>query len=119
MNKIKKYIVAIVVMLVVSITMLFLVTTFAYVFKWQSDKAMIGIILTYILAGLAGGECLKRFGKKEIVKKAVEALILSTLFMLLLLVISVFGLQISFVFSGRFFLIWLLLFGTTFLGRVL
>lgn len=127
MDRIKKYIVAIVFMFMISIAMLLIVTTLTYAFKWQADKAMIGIVVTYILAGLAGGICLRYFGKKEyvapqknkIAKKALEALILSNIFLLLLLMLSVFGLQISFGFSGRFFMIWVLLFGATFLGRVL
>ena len=127
MDRIKKNIAAIVIMLVISIVMLFIVTTLTYVFKWQADKAMIGIVVTYMLAGLSGGICLRCFWKKEyvteqkneIAKKAVEALILSTVYLVLLLTISVFGLQISFDISGRFFMIWLLLFGATFLGRVL
>lgn len=127
MDRIKKYIVAIVFMFMISIAMLLIVTTLTYAFKWQADKAMIGIVVTYILAGLAGGICLRYFGKKEyvapqknkIAKKALEALILSNIFLLLLLMLSVFGLQNSFGFSGRFFMIWVLLFGATFLGRVL
>lgn len=127
MNKTKKYIIAIVIMSMVSIAMLFIVTTLTYAFKWQADKAMIGIVVTYILAGLAGGICLRRYGKKEyvvdqknkIAKKAAEALILSNVFLLLLLAISAFGLQIPFGFSGRFFMIWVLLIVATFLGRVL
>ncbi|MBP3451760.1 MAG: hypothetical protein J6J73_03095 [Agathobacter sp.] len=127
MNKIKKYLLAIVIMSMISVAMLFIVTTFTYAFKWQANQAMIGIVVTYIFTGLAGGICLRWFWKKEyvteqknqIAKKAVEALILSTVFLLFLLLISVLGLQISFGFSGRLFMIWLLLFGATFLGRVL
>jgi hypothetical protein len=127
MNKIKKYIIAIVVMSMVSIAMLFIVATLTYGFKWQADKAMLGIILTYIFAGLTGGICLGYYRKKEyvveqkrkITKKFVEALILSNSFLLLLLAISVLGLQIPMGFSGRFFMIWLLLMGATFLGCIL
>lgn len=127
MNKIKKYIAAIFIMLLTTIAMLFIVTTFTYAFKWQAEKAMIGIVVTYIFAGLAGGICLRCSLKKEyvppqknkIAKKAFEALILSTIYLVFLLTISVFGLQISFEFSGRFFMIWILLFGATFFGRVL
>ncbi len=127
MDRIKKYIVAIVFMLVISIAMLLIVATLTYAFKWQADKAMIGIVVTYILAGLAGGICLRCYGKKEyvveqknkIAKKAAEALILSNVYLLLLLMLSVWGLQISFGFTGRFFMIGGLLMGATFLGRVL
>ena len=127
MNIIKKYLLAIVIMSMITVAMLFIVTTFTYAFKWQANQAMIGIVVTYIFAGLAGGICLRCFWKKEyvaeqkneIAKKAVEALILSTVFLLFLLLISILGLQIPFGFSGRFFMIWLLLFGATFLGRVL
>lgn len=127
MDRIKKYIVAIVFMIVISIAMLLIVATLTYAFKWQADKAMIGIVVTYILAGLAGGICLRCYGKKEyvveqknkIAKKAAEALILSNVYLLLLLMLSVLGLQISFGFTGRFFMIGGLLMGATFLGRVL
>lgn len=127
MNKIKKYIIAIVVMSMVSIAMLFIVATLTYAFKWQANQAMIGIIVTYIFAGFFGGIILRYLSKKEysqgekniIKKKAFEAVVLSNSFLLLLLAISVLGMQIPMGFSGRFFMIWLLLIGATFLGSIL
>ena len=127
MSTIKKYLAAIVFMLVITMFTLVIITTFTYIFKWQADKAMIGIVATYIFAGLTGGICLKNFVKKEnrieqknrIANKLLEAWILSTVFFVCIKVLSVLVLQNAFVFSGRFFLIWILLFASTFLGRVL
>ena len=127
MYKVRKYIIAIVVMMATSMTLLLLISTLAYLLKWQSDKALIGIIVTYILAGFAGGFAFKRLekrqfeneSKKGIGKKAVEALLVSNIFMLILLVASFFVLQNSFAVSGRFLMIWGLLMSSTFLGRII
>lgn len=126
MRKIRSFVIAIISMLLVSLIALLVVSTLTYLFKWQADKAMVGIITTYILAGLAGGFCMKRIEKKQysnpkigIGRKTIEALVLSNIFFLLIFVLSVFVLQNSFEISNRSLMIWGLLVSSTFLGRIL
>ncbi len=126
MRKIRSFVIAIISMLLVSLIALLVVSTLTYLFKWQADKAMVGIITTYILAGLAGGFCMKRIEKKQysnpkigIGRKTIEALVLSNIFLLLIFVLSVFVLQNSFEISNRSLMIWGLLVSSTFLGRIL
>lgn len=125
MYHVKKYAIAIGIMLVTSVVTLLLVSTLAYVFKWQADKAMVGIIVTYILAGFAGGFGMRWREKKEdgkinsheIKKNVIETLLLSSMFMLFLLVVSIMRFQNVFMFSRRFLMIWGLMASSAFLGR--
>lgn len=126
MRKIRSFVIAIISMLLVSLIALLVVSTLTYLFKWQADKAMVGIIATYILAGLAGGFCMKHIEKKQfsnpkigIGRKTIETLVLSNIFLLLIFVLSVFVLQNSFEISNRSLMIWGLLVSSTFLGRIL
>ena len=119
MYKIKKYMIAISVMLVVSIVSLFVVSTFTYLFKWQANKAMIGIIFTYVLAGFAGGICLRNETQIGDRRRLIEALIIGTAYMLLLLLLSCFVFQIPFRFSIRFLMIWLLIVSSSFVAMSL
>jgi hypothetical protein len=125
MYHVKKYAIAMGIMLVTSVVALLLVSTFAYVFKWQADKAMVGIIVTYILVGFAGGFGMRWGEKKEdgkinshgIKKNVIETLLLSSMFMLFLLVVSIMRFQNVFMFSRRFLMIWGLMASSAFLGR--
>ena len=95
MYKVKKYIIAVGVMLVVSAISLLVVSLFTYWLKWKADKVMIGIILTYVLAGLSGAFVLNRLGKREYKRrKKTEIIVLSTLYVLTLILASVFCFQI-------------------------
>lgn len=105
---------------VVAIIMLLAVSTLAYIYKWQADKALIGITGTYILAGVAGGLGLKRTSlTKDVGKKMFESFFLGTLFMVLLVLLSLLVTDNGFQLSGRFLLIWMLLTGSVSLGRIL
>ena len=127
MSKIKGFVVTMVIMLGVAMISLLAVSALTYLFKWQADKAMIGIIVTYIFAGFIGGFYTKRTREKQFVdgnkigigKKAIEAFVVGNVFMLILLLLSIFVLQNSFGFSSRFLMIWGLLVSSTFLGRIL
>ena len=55
MRIITKWIVPLFVMAVVSMLMLIGVSMLAYIYKWYADKALLGITLTYIIAGFVGG----------------------------------------------------------------
>lgn len=126
MRKIRSFAIAIIVMMLVSLIALLVVSVFTYLFKWQADKVMVGIIVTYILAGFAGGFCMKCLEKKQygnekigLGKRAVGAFVLSNIFLLLLLGVSIFVIHSPFEFSERFLMIWSLLISSTFLGRIL
>lgn len=120
MRNMKKYIIPILIMSVVSILMLLAVSVLAYIYKWQADKALIGITGTYILAGLAGGLGLRRVSfTKDMGKKLLEGILLGSSFMILSVVASVFITDISPEVSGRFLLIWMLITGSASLGRIL
>ena len=116
MRKIKKYILVIIIMLLTSVLALLAVSTLTYLLKWQADKAMIGIIVTYVLGGLVGGGCLRRTEKWALGKKIVNAIIISVLFMVLLGIISVMVAHNPFLISERFVLIWLLIASSVFAG---
>ena len=127
MHRLKNYIVAIGVMIVTAMVSLLAVSTLTYLFKWQADKAMIGIIVTYILVGFAGGFVFKRVSKKQnaeerkvgVLQKALEAFSLSSVFMLLMIVLSTFVIQNPLEISGRLLMIWGLMTSSCFLGRIL
>lgn len=117
MYNVKKYIMAIIVMVAIASVALLMLGTLTYFYKWQADKAMIGIIVTYVLTGFFGGFTLSRLEKREYGrKKGIETLVLGTLFVLLLTLGSSFGFQIPFSFSSRFVLIWLLVICSIFGG---
>ena len=111
MGKMRKYIAAIVVMLFTTVVALGVVSILTYMFKWQADRAMIGIVATYVLAGFAGGIFL--IGKR----KALGPVILGTVYMLFMLAFSHMGFHITFKFSKRFVLIWLLVVSSAYVGR--
>ncbi|MBP3678487.1 MAG: hypothetical protein J6I97_09100 [Agathobacter sp.] len=127
MRKSKSFIVAMIIMLVVAMISLFVVSAMTYLFKWQADKAMIGIIVTYILVGFAGGFVFKRVSKKQnteerkvgVLQKALETFSLSSVFMLLMIVLSTFVIQNPLEISGRLLMIWGLMTSSCFLGRIL
>lgn len=113
MYKVKKYVISLCIMMIVATVFLLIVSALTYMFKWQADKAVIGIIITYVLAGFAGGISLR----KE--RKIIGALGLGTMFMLLLVICSRIGFQIPFEFSVRVIRIWLLITSSTFVGMCL
>lgn len=113
MNKIKKYMIVLSIMIVVSVISLLVLSILTYLFKWQADKAMIGIIITYILAGVVGGVCIKTE------RRVRAAMGVGTLFVAILVLCSSIGLQIPFEFSGRLILIWLLIISSSFIGLCL
>ena len=127
MYRIKKYSIAIGAMIGMTLVSLLIVSTLTYLFKWQADKAMIGIIVTYILVGFAGGFVLKRVSRKQnsderkmgVLQKALEAFSLSSIFMLLMIVLSTFVIQNPLEISGRLLMIWGLMTSSCFLGRIL
>ena len=125
MYHVKKYAIAISIMLVTAVVVLLIVSTLTYLFKWQADKAMIGIIATYVIVGFVGGLGMKlgeKRGNREndfhgVKIKVKETLLLSSMFMLILVIVSIWGAQHVFAFSGRFLMIWGLVASSAFFGR--
>ena len=85
---VKKYLIAISVMMITSIVSLLIVSALTYLFKWQSDMAMIGIIVTYVLAGLSCVFTLRKIERESLSKMIFDTLITSVLFIVLLRVVS-------------------------------
>ena len=121
MRNFRNSIIAIIIMVIVSVLSLFVVSMLSYTYKWQADKALIGITLTYIMTGFIGGLLKKIIDKeqKKMGRKMLEAMILSSIFMCGLIVLSVFVIQNPLEVSSRFLMIWMLLIGSTCLGRIL
>ena len=127
MRKIRVYIIACILMLITVLVALAVLSSFIYLLKWKADMAMAGIIVIYILSGFVGGKSLsflqKRLqtknGQLSIAAKALEALLLSSIFLCILMIISIFILRIPFGISVRFLLIVLLFAGSCFVGRIL
>ena len=112
----KRYVVSLGIMMVTVVVSLMIVSTLTYSFKWQADKAMVGIIVTYILAGFMGGVFVGKDGERTIRRNVIEAGGLSFLFLLFLVLCSGLGFHIPFEFTIRVFLIWLLIACGTFGG---
>lgn len=109
MYKVKRYIICVSIMVLVSMVLLVVLTTLTYIFKWQADKAMVGIIVTYVMAGVAGGVYLRKTEKGTLRKKLLVSLMASALFIMILEIPSFLIVRNEFLFSGRFLLVWLLI----------
>ena len=114
MFKGKKYIFTVFFMLVISMVSLLFVSALTYLFKWQSDKANIGIIVTYVIAGAAGGLCLRDRNQKSIQRKLIQALIVSMMYLFIILVSSILFMEEPFGLSHRVWLIYFLVTSSVF-----
>lgn len=116
----KQILVSIIVMTITALTMLLIVSILSYLYKWQADKALVGITLTYIVTGFVGGWTFKRKAQEvDEAKKLIEGICLGSMFMFLLIGNSIIFTENAFSISGRFFMIWMLLVGSACLGRIL
>lgn len=135
MSGIGKIIRSIIIMGITSCISLLVVSLLTYWLHWQADTAMLGITVTYILSGFLGGCSLrwKHLLKKKqnmekvgvlteisnLTGKLQEAILVGTLFMGILLLLSVLYIGSDFSVSTRLLTVWLLLIGSASLGRVL
>lgn len=121
MRKIRSFIITLIIMSIMSIICLVIVSLLSYFYKWQADKALIGITVTYILTGFIGGLAQKIQNKehKNMGRKMLDAIVLSSSYILILIMASVFLAQIPFAVSSRFLMILMLMVGSTCLGRIL
>jgi putative membrane protein (TIGR04086 family) len=121
MRKIGNFVITLIVMMLVSLLCLCVVGILSYIYKWQADKALVGITITYILAGFTGGITQKILNKekRKIKQKMLEGILTGLIFVGGLVIASVFIIQSPFMFSTRFFMILMLIIGSTCLGRIL
>ena len=115
MGKVKRYLIAVAVMLVVSVLALMILGVLTYWFKWQADKAMVGIVATYVLAGIAGGVVLKILSQMQF----IEVFILATLYMLALFTASILFLKTTPVISSQLLMIYGLVVCSVFVGKLI
>ena len=121
MMRIKSFLVVLIMMIVTSAICLGGVSILAYTYKWQADKALIGITITYIVTGFIGGVSQKILNKeqKNMGKKMVDGIVLSSVFMGVLVLLSICVTENPMNISSRFLMIWVLLMGSSCLGRIL
>lgn len=121
MRKIRNSIFTMILMFLVSVICLMTISVLSYIYKWQADKALVGITITYIVAGFTGGAVQRILNKekKGIGRKMLEGIMISSIFMGMLLLLSIFVVQNSFAISSRFLMIWMILIGSTCIGRIL
>lgn len=120
MQIIKKNLVPVLIMLLVSVVLLLVLSLLTYIYKWQADKALLGITITYILVGFFGGKIQKRLSQTtDMSRKLVEGIILGIIFIGLLLCISLFVIEKEWSFTSRFFMVGMLITGSVCLGRIL
>ena len=116
---IKNTLLGLLAMVVVSVVSLIVLSTFTFLFKWQAPQAQVGIILTYILSGLAGGmvsAIFKNRGENSLSKKLISGFTLGTIYMVMLLLISIAVSANSQWDMGQIVLIWILLCCSSVLG---
>ena len=121
MKNIRDLCITLIMMFLVSMICLIFVTVLSYNYKWQADKALVGITVTYILAGFSGGLIQRFLDKRErsIGQKMLGGILLASFFIGILCVVSfVLGIGPMYI-SSRFLMILMLLIGSTCLGRIL
>ena len=106
------YITSILLMICISIMSLILLSILTYLFKWQAPQAMLGIIVTYILTGLAGGLFVPSLKKGD-------SLIRGTGYTVLLVGIALFVAEDSHVEIIASITIWLMVTGSCAIGEIL
>ena len=121
MRKIGNFVITLMVMILVSLLCVCVVGILSYIYKWQADKALVGITITYILAGFTGGITQKVLDKEKrgIGQKMLEGILTGSIFIGGILLASVFVIESPFLFSSRFLMILMLVIGSTCLGRIL
>lgn len=124
-HSIVSYVISILLMALLSLISLLALSVFTYLFKWQAPEAMIGIILTYVLAGFGGG-LLSRTSGEEMAQShrflypiIRDSLIKGSGYMLLLILISLLTTEPTDFDILRILAIWLLIVAGYAMGRIL
>lgn len=121
MKTIRNQIITIIIMTLISLVSLLIVSVLSYMYKWQADKALIGITITYIVTGFIGGVTQKVINKEQrtIGRKMLDGILIGSMFVGILWIASIFIVQNPLFFSTRFVMIGMLLIGSTCIGRIL
>jgi hypothetical protein len=114
--------ISVLLMALISLISLLVLSLLTYLFKWQAPEAMIGIILTYILAGFGGGLFSKSLpdtdGTQQLRNIAIDSLIKGSGYMLFLVLISLLTTELTDVNILRILSIWLLIVAGYAIGRI-
>ena len=122
-HSIVSYVISILLMALLSLISLLLLSILTYLFKWQAPEAMMGIILTYILAGFGGGLLSKSLPEandtKQLRNIVMDSIIKGSGYMLLLILISLLTTEPTGFDVLRILAIWLLIVAGYAMGRIL
>ena len=117
------HVITILLMALISILSLLVLSILTYLFKWQAPQAMIGIILTYILAGFGGGLLSKPSSdpdnNRQLQHIAIDSIVRGSGYMLLLALISLFIAEPTHINMPRLLAIWLLIVAGYAIGEIL
>lgn len=125
---IKTTLLSVIIMGIVSSSALVILSVFTYLFKWQAPQAQLGITLTYIISGFLGGFLPSVIGESGKNKKEVKntensmkttlmkSVTQSTIYMSILLLISILISKSESWDIGQIVLIWILLVCSNALG---
>lgn len=124
---IKNTLFAVIIMGITSAATLVILSVFTYLFRWQAPQAQVGIILTYIISGFLGGvlpSMIGERGKKKEVKNTerstknalIKGITQGTIYMAVLLSISILLSANEGWDMVQIFLIWILLSVSSTLG---
>lgn len=123
MQKFRQLFLTMVAMGMTSLLLLLCIGILTYFFKWQADMVMLLITFVYILTGFMGGMvhrklCPQNEKFNELFQKIGWGLLVGSMYMLLLLAISVAGSNNYTIDFGRTFLIWFLIAGSAAIGEL-
>lgn len=126
--KVKNTIITLLFMGILTILLLMMIGVSTYCLKLQADKAMLLIIVVYILVGLSGGiihELLERFHAKKtgfypsLLQKILYGTGIGSVYMLILLVLAISTVKASIDDYVRLVTLWLMVCGSCILGKIL
>ena len=115
---IQKMLIGVIVMLIVSMVSLVILSALTYFYKWQAHQAQVGITLTYIISGFLGGflSCMIGEHSREKRNLLICGMTLGTIYLAVLLAVSVLIAANEAWDIVQILLIWLLLSASSALG---
>ena len=115
---IQKMLIGVIVMLIVSMVSLMILSALTYFYKWQAHQAQAGITLTYIISGFLGGFLSCMIGERSREKRnlLICGMTLGTIYLAVLLAVSVLIAANEAWDIVQILLIWLLLSASSALG---
>ena len=123
MRKFRELSLTMVAMGLMSFFLLICIGILTYFFKWRADTVLLFITVVYVLTGFTGGIthrklCPQNEKYNELFQKIGWGIVVGSMYVILLLAISVFGLKNETFDSGRIFLIWFLIVGSASIGEL-